>query len=184
MPWDDAKTERLKVLWPLGLSASQIAADIGGVTRNAVIGKRIRLGLPDRAPRRSNGMTKAARERQRQQKPKRGHLQYGSPAAQLAPEPFRPAPDLDIPPAERRRLQDLEAGDCRWGIGDPRLPDFYFCGRLQLGTETRGRRGISSYCDFHARRAYDAPRVRRISADATTALPAPCGEREKATSHG
>ncbi len=49
MSWTDERVERLKKLWNEGLSASQIAADLGGVTRNAVIGKVHRLGLSGRA---------------------------------------------------------------------------------------------------------------------------------------
>jgi GcrA cell cycle regulator len=48
MSWDDGRIERLKKLWSDGLSASQIAAELGGVTRNAVIGKVHRLGLSNR----------------------------------------------------------------------------------------------------------------------------------------
>src|ERR1700691_4762226 len=49
MSWTDERVELLKKLWSDGLSASQIAAELGGITRNAVIGKVHRLGLPGRA---------------------------------------------------------------------------------------------------------------------------------------
>uniref|UniRef100_UPI0028AB0CB5 GcrA family cell cycle regulator n=1 Tax=Shinella sp. TaxID=1870904 RepID=UPI0028AB0CB5 len=49
MNWTDERVERLKKLWAEGLSASQIAAQLGGVSRNAVIGKVHRLNLPGRA---------------------------------------------------------------------------------------------------------------------------------------
>src|SRR3569833_3432360 len=49
MSWTDERVELLKKLWSDGLSASQIAAKLGGITRNAVIGKVLRLGLSDRA---------------------------------------------------------------------------------------------------------------------------------------
>src|SRR5262245_40202895 len=49
MGWTDERVERLKKLWSDGLSASQIAAELGGITRNAVIGKVHRLGLSGRA---------------------------------------------------------------------------------------------------------------------------------------
>src|ERR1700689_3208048 len=51
MSWTDERVEQLKSLWTEGLSASQIARTLGGVTRNAVIGKVHRLGLAGRAPR-------------------------------------------------------------------------------------------------------------------------------------
>ena len=49
MSWTDERVERLKTLWSEGLSASQIATELGAVTRNAVIGKVHRLGLSGRA---------------------------------------------------------------------------------------------------------------------------------------
>src|SRR2546421_3223305 len=49
MTWTDERVETLKKLWTEGLSASQIAAELGGITRNAVIGKVHRLGLSGRA---------------------------------------------------------------------------------------------------------------------------------------
>ena len=49
MTWTDERVETLKKLWADGLSASQIAAELGGITRNAVIGKVHRLGLSGRA---------------------------------------------------------------------------------------------------------------------------------------
>src|SRR3954468_19606772 len=49
MTWTDDRVEQLKKLWEAGLSASQIAAELGNVTRNAVIGKVHRLGLSGRA---------------------------------------------------------------------------------------------------------------------------------------
>src|SRR3954465_2625436 len=49
MSWTDERVETLKKLWSDGLSASQIAAELGGITRNAVIGKVHRLGLSGRA---------------------------------------------------------------------------------------------------------------------------------------
>ncbi|MBP8939426.1 MAG: GcrA cell cycle regulator, partial [Agrobacterium sp.] len=48
MNWTDERVEKLKKLWAEGLSASQIAAQLGGVSRNAVIGKVHRLNLPGR----------------------------------------------------------------------------------------------------------------------------------------
>lgn len=58
MNWTDERVEKLKKLWSEGLSASQIAAQLGGVSRNAVIGKVHRLSLPGRA--KAGGSTAAA----------------------------------------------------------------------------------------------------------------------------
>src|SRR6476620_7465060 len=59
--WTDQRVELLKKLWAEGLSASQIAAEIGNVTRNAVIGKVHRLGLSGRAktPPKANAVSPA-----------------------------------------------------------------------------------------------------------------------------
>lgn len=59
MNWTDERVEKLKKLWSEGLSASQIAAQLGGVSRNAVIGKVHRLALPGRA--KAGGNATAAR---------------------------------------------------------------------------------------------------------------------------
>src|ERR1700709_1202951 len=52
LTWSDDRVEQLKKLWEGGLSASQIAAELGNVTRNAVIGKvhRLRLSGPPKSP--------------------------------------------------------------------------------------------------------------------------------------
>ncbi|RMH45425.1 MAG: GcrA cell cycle regulator [Alphaproteobacteria bacterium] len=50
MSWTEERVELLKKLWAEGKSASQIAKELGGVTRNAVIGKVHRLGLSNRSP--------------------------------------------------------------------------------------------------------------------------------------
>ena len=60
MSWTDERVARLSKLWAEGLSASQIATDLGGVTRNAVIGKVHRLGLSGRAKSTTGGRPKGA----------------------------------------------------------------------------------------------------------------------------
>ena len=61
MSWTDERVERLKKLWADGLSASQIAAELGGVSRNAVIGKVHRLNLPGRAKSGGSSASRAKR---------------------------------------------------------------------------------------------------------------------------
>src|SRR5205085_4411379 len=61
--WTDERIETLKKLWSEGLSASQIAAELGGVTRNAVIGKVHRLGLSGRAKTPSSAAPRARKAR-------------------------------------------------------------------------------------------------------------------------
>src|SRR5580700_2309548 len=63
MSWTDERVELLKKLWSDGLSASQIAAELGGITRNAVIGKVHRLGLSGRAKSTSTGAPRPRKAR-------------------------------------------------------------------------------------------------------------------------
>ena len=78
-------------------------------------------------------------------------------AALFAAEPMPPPePELVIPEHERKTLMQLEDRDCRWGIGDPRKPDFHFCARPQVS-------GLP-YCERHARRAYQPPIPRQSRA--------------------
>lgn len=154
MSWNDERIETLKKLWADGLSASQIAGRIGGVTRNAVISKIHRLGMSGRGA--VGRQTSAASRARASQTFKFG--QRGAPPAQKVrrsaaiafepdPEPYTPlGDDLDIPPAERKSLLDLGPTDCRWPIGDPQHEEFHFCNRSKVS-------GLP-YCEFHARRAF------------------------------
>ena len=99
MSWTDERVETLKKMWGEGQSASQIAKELGGVTRNAVIGKVHRLGLSNRV---GNGKDEAedeapvaAPERPAAAAPKPEPRQ--EPAARPAPE--RPAPAAAAAPA-------------------------------------------------------------------------------------
>jgi len=82
MSWTDERVETLKRMWAEGQSASQIAKELGGVTRNAVIGKVHRLGLSNR----NGGPAPAAAPAAKAEAPK-----PASETAQAAPEPV-PAP--------------------------------------------------------------------------------------------
>ncbi|HRY06541.1 MAG TPA: GcrA family cell cycle regulator [Hyphomicrobiaceae bacterium] len=162
MAWTDERVELLKKLWSEGLSASQIAGRIGGVSRNAVIGKVHRLGLSGRATttrmkshRPRPRMAQATAKRPQQ---KARFAQVGNPALralyQPDAEPFVPAQEeLVIPVKERKSIQTLGECNCRWPIGDPQHPDFHFCGKTKVA-------GLP-YCEFHARRAYQPPQARR-----------------------
>jgi GcrA cell cycle regulator len=170
MGWNDERVDLLKKLWSEGLSASQIAGRLGGVTRNAVIGKVHRLGLSGRAttsrlkthrPRARAAVPGAAGKRVVATTTKR-FAQLGNPAVRALyhpeAEPFIPAvEELDIPLAERKSIQTLTECACRWPIGDPQLADFHFCGKNKVP-------GLP-YCEFHARRAFQPPQARRRDRD-------------------
>lgn len=161
MSWNDERVEVLKKLWADGLSASQIAGRLGGVTRNAVIGKVHRLGLSGRA---TTSRMKSHRPRTRVQAANKRLARprfvpnVGNPALRnlyLADtEPYAPpAEELEIPLKERKYIQTLTEGCCRWPIGDPQHSDFHFCGKTKVT-------GLP-YCEVHARRAFQPPQPRR-----------------------
>lgn len=165
MAWNDERVELLKKLWAEGLSASQIAGRLGGVTRNAVIGKVHRLGLSGRATtsrmKSHRPRARAAATARRLAKPAAAGARFGqtgNPAVralyQPEAEPFIPtAEELVIPLKERRTIQTLTECSCRWPIGDPQMADFHFCGKPKVA-------GLP-YCEFHARRAFQPPQPRR-----------------------
>ncbi len=158
MSWNDERVELLKKLWGDGLSASQIAAELGAVTRNAVIGKVHRLGL--------SGRTKVAAPVQ--QRPRK---QAASPAVRpaarsvsapqvrgnvaLAAQPMAEAfievepelrTDVVVPMSRRVKIMELREAMCKWPIGDPMHADFVYCGAdCDFGTP---------YCTHHSGIAY------------------------------
>lgn len=169
MGWTDERVELLKKLWMEGLSASQIAAELGdGVTRNAVIGKVHRLKLSARAkptntaPRSRPAQRSAPRRvsssggmGMSMAKPRASVMRtqtIGATALAASPDmeaEIYVAPqvqELFIPEDKRLNLLQLNEHTCKWPIGDPLTKDFYFCGQPS-------NEGIP-YCEFHARRAY------------------------------
>ncbi len=175
MSWTEERVELLRKLWTEGLSASQVAAELGaGITRNAVIGKIHRLGLAERAK-------TAAAPRPRAAKPVRqqatagivataaprvggGHAVHGNVALAFAPQAMvvaRVAPateEVVIPMSERVTLMELRESMCRWPMGDPTTPEFRFCG-------AKSPIGVGPYCAHHARVAYQPAQDRRRARD-------------------
>ena len=106
MSWTDERVETLKRMWAEGQSASQIAKDLGGVTRNAVIGKVHRLGLSNRndeapeaaAPAPEAKPAAAAAPAAAAPKPAPEPAPEPKPAAAAAPE-ARPEPEPETTPA-------------------------------------------------------------------------------------
>ena len=158
MSWTDERVETLKKLWLDGLSASQIAAELGGATRNAVIGKVHRLGLSGRGQ--PTSVVKRPRRAHQPQAPRRPrqHMSMGNLALKTNIEAF-PAPvlrhreNLVVPIAKRLTIEKLTEHTCKWPIGDPGHEDFHFCGHDSLD-------GVP-YCEYHAGVAYQAPDARR-----------------------
>lgn len=156
MGWTDERVELLKKLWADGLSASQIAAELGGVTRNAVIGKVHRLGLSGRAKSPSSGIARPRKPRSHMMRVSRP-MSRGSNALahsyETEPDPEPELIDNIIPLGQRRTLLELNEKTCRWPIGDPATPDFFFCGGNPLD-------GLP-YCHYHSRVAYQPASDRR-----------------------
>lgn len=109
MSWTDERIERLKTLWTQGMTASQIADELGGVSRNAVIGKAHRLGLQSRpSPVKAN---EHGEEGMGVEAPSAGPAPWEIPAAaapaaaaeEAAPAAVQPAPQPSQPPQPQIR---------------------------------------------------------------------------------
>nr|CAD6426341.1 GcrA cell cycle regulator [Rhizobium sp. Q54] len=172
MNWTDERVEKLKRLWAEGLSASQIAAQLGGVSRNAVIGKVHRLNLPGRAKAGGSGTSTRAVKRPA---PSARPANYparsvtrtvtrtvGATALKeeidIAAEEieFVPPSNVVVPISRKLALTDLTERTCKWPMGDPLKDDFHFCGV--------DASEASPYCGYHARLAYQPVADRRKAA--------------------
>lgn len=168
--WTDERVDRLKKLWSEGLSASQIAAQLGGVSRNAVIGKVHRLNLPGRA--KAGGATSARSQ-------KRVSMPAQARPASFAPRTItrtvtRPAgatmlkedvevdvleemhvarDNVVVPIFKRVPLIRLTERTCKWPLGDPLKDDFCFCGNDSPDN--------TPYCTYHQKLAYQPSAERR-----------------------
>ena len=168
MSWTDERVEKLKELWSEGLTASQIAKALGGVSRNAVIGKVHRLGLSNRTQM-GKTTTVEMNEPSSPPQPEPAAPRAAEPEAAPAqpvraaePEAAEPAPApnpvaLLAAEVERtaRKLSLLELNErtCKWPIGDPSTSDFYFCG-LPCSPD-------KPYCEAHVAVAYQPMSSRR-----------------------
>ena len=164
MAWTDDRVEILTKLWAEGLSASQIATRLGGVTRNAVIGKVHRLGLSGRAT-----PSRASRPKQRRTRepshPSKSNTTFRtagatafkaelSPTPAAVPEPTpSPLREVNLPTGDRCDILQLSDRTCRWPIGDPGSEEFCFCG----APPSTGQ----PYCATHVEIAYQPAHDRR-----------------------
>lgn len=163
--WTDERVELLRKLWNDGLSASQIAAEIGNVTRNAVIGKVHRLGLSGRTRPQSTTPQRPRKPAVRQPGPSLPPASlHTRGATALAPSPQReaeaapeaapkPEHEVVVPFSERVTIMELKESMCRWPLGDPTTAEFRYCGAK---SETG-----APYCTYHCRIAYQPSLDRR-----------------------
>lgn len=162
MSWTDERVELLKKLWTDGLSASQIAAQLGQVTRNAVIGKVHRLGLSGRM-KSTTTISRVSKPRLRQHvRPSVQPTSFGATALKaehqverglvqlLEPAVIMPFP---APKGENITLMQLSEKTCRWPLGDPSTNEFRFC-----GCDTAAG---ASYCQYHSALAFQPAGGRR-----------------------
>jgi GcrA cell cycle regulator len=171
MSWTDERVETLKRMWNEGQSASQIAKELGGVTRNAVIGKVHRLGLSNRtggAPVKPAAETEdrvEAKPTQSAPEPAPAEPKDVAPQAPIpmrkpiipAGQPLPPQPSANEreveKSAKRISLMELTERTCKWPIGDPATEDFWFCGlAAQPG---------KPYCEAHVGVAFQPMSSRR-----------------------
>ena len=138
MSWNEEKVNKLKELWGKGNTASQIAQIIGGISRNAVIGKAHRLNLSAKIKTRTATSNQEfnSSENDKNTKLKRGRK---SKFRSLIIE-------KDFEPENPKQLEELDESSCKWPVGHPDEKSFYFCGRSSLKD--------FSYCKLHLLYAY------------------------------
>ncbi len=149
--WSDERIALLRKRWAERASGATIAAEFGaGISRNSVIAKIHRLGIPERP----KPKPKPAPHQSPFQRRRTKTAQVAS-APVLKSAPLPPVQDADIPLQQRvGSLLDLGSRQCHWPIGDLRRGGF-FCGAR---TEQPGEK----YCVVHRARAYE-PRPRRAT---------------------
>jgi GcrA cell cycle regulator len=151
--WTEQRVARLRELWAQRRTCAEIAKALGGVSRNAVIGKARRLRLPEHGARSVRSRSGAARRH----KARSARLNMARlsrwlrrapaiPADQARDLPAEPVP---IPRNQRRTLVQLTRRTCRWPIGDPGTGDLYFCGAPSVARRP--------YCRAHCAIAYLPP---------------------------
>jgi GcrA cell cycle regulator len=133
MGWTLEKVDKLKQLWGKGNTAGQIASIIGGVTRNAVIGKAYRLNLTTKSVQKKDSFNQVSQYQKNAPQPER--KTYKSKFKSLLLDKNFPAEN----PKSLLELKDSE--HCRYPLGHPGEPNFYFCGRKPIKD--------FSYCKLH-----------------------------------
>ena len=132
MSWNDEKVAKLKELWGKGNTASQIAEIIGGISRNAVIGKAHRLNLSAKIKTRSTISQKTIGTAINSNSLKKGSRKQRFRSLLL---------DKNFEPSRNLQLEDLNENTCKYMEGHPDEKDSSFCGRKTIEK--------FSYCPLH-----------------------------------
>ena len=152
MSWTEEKVAKLKELWGKGNTASQIAEILGGVSRNAVIGKAHRLNLSGKI------ITKKGYLKQKVDKTKNFNIKRGRRGK------FKSLViERDFEPENPKQLEELDDNTCKWPIGHPNEKDFYFCGRTSLKD--------FSYCKLHLLYAFQPKNKKEDVVDKDSEVP-------------
>lgn len=155
MEWNEQRVELLRQLWGQGQTASQIAAILGGITRNAVIGKAHRLGLMARpSPIKRDGPKIVQPKRKASPgisstgiaKMANAILRGAVLPSHIKPEERRVDPNINRPSMTSRFGKNAGRSSCSWPIGDPKTADFHFCGEPNEAGKP--------YCTTHCAQAY------------------------------
>ena len=140
MSWTEEKIAKLKELWGKGNTASQIAEIIGGISRNAVIGKAHRLNLSAKIKTRTATSNQNFENSLEEKNIKTKKFRRGKFKSLII--------EKDFEPENPKQLEELTDNDCKYPIGHPNEKNFYFCGRSSLKD--------FSYCKLHLLYAYQS----------------------------
>ena len=140
MSWNEEKVDKLKKLWGKDNTASQIAEIIGGISRNAVIGKAHRLNLSSKIKTRNTSSSQNFDNNSEENNSKQRQGRKSKFKSLLI--------EKDFEPENPKKLEELDESSCKWPIGHPEEETFYFCGRSSLKD--------FSYCKLHLLYAYQA----------------------------
>ena len=138
MSWNEEKINKLKELWGKGNTASQIAEIIGGISRNAVIGKAHRLNLSAKTKTRNNSANQNFNNSTEENNSKQRQVRKSKFKSLLI--------EKDFEPENPKKLEELDESSCKWPVGHPEERSFHFCGRSSLKD--------FSYCKLHLLYAY------------------------------